>query len=154
MFLLEVCSALNTADVDYAVVGGYAVALHGAVRGTMDVDIVVHLSEASFEATERALKSLGLSGRLPVTASQVSMYREEYIRERNLTAWSFCDVADPSRLVDIIITYDTTPIPYDTVDINGVDVRVLERLALIEMKRLAGRPQDLEDVRALESIES
>ena len=31
------CRALADADVDYAVVGGHAVALHGVVRGTIDV---------------------------------------------------------------------------------------------------------------------
>ena len=36
-FLERVCTALKEAGVPYAVVGGHAVALHGAVRGTVDV---------------------------------------------------------------------------------------------------------------------
>jgi len=37
-FLNQICNALQTNRVRYALVGGYAVALHGAVRGTVDVD--------------------------------------------------------------------------------------------------------------------
>lgn len=37
-FLNQICHALQTNRVRYALVGGYAVALHGAVRGTVDVD--------------------------------------------------------------------------------------------------------------------
>ena len=42
MTVLErICTALREAGVRYAVVGGYAVALHGAVRGTVDIDVAV-----------------------------------------------------------------------------------------------------------------
>jgi hypothetical protein len=39
MFIETVSKALSDHNVSYAVVGGYAVALHGAVRGTIDVNI-------------------------------------------------------------------------------------------------------------------
>lgn len=41
MFLIELCQSLEQHNVRYALVGGYAVALHGAVRGTVDVDFVI-----------------------------------------------------------------------------------------------------------------
>ncbi len=40
MFLLRISQAFQQANIPYALVGGYAVALHGAVRGTIDVDII------------------------------------------------------------------------------------------------------------------
>jgi len=43
MFILRVIEALKGHRVAYAIVGGYAVALHGAVRGTVDIDIIVKL---------------------------------------------------------------------------------------------------------------
>ena len=60
MFLLRVTAALAKARVPYGLVGGYAVALHGAVRGTMDIDLVIRLEEAQFVRAERALRSIGL----------------------------------------------------------------------------------------------
>jgi len=39
--LLKVCSLLNRHEVHYLVVGGHALILHGLVRTTEDVDILV-----------------------------------------------------------------------------------------------------------------
>jgi hypothetical protein len=152
MFVAEVCSALKNADVAYALVGGYAVALHGAVRGTVDVDIVLRLKQRDYERTEKALGGLGLRSKLPVSAQDVFQFRREYIKNRNLVAWSFADPSDPTRLVDVIITFDKKRLNAITVKIGKTSVRVLNKRDLIEMKRLSGRPQDLEDIRALESI--
>ena len=60
MFLLEIAAALGRERVSYAIAGGYAVSLHGAVRGTVDVDLVISLKESSYIACENALKSIGL----------------------------------------------------------------------------------------------
>ena len=40
-FLERVCRCLDANNVSYAIVGGYAVALHGAPRGTIDGDLIV-----------------------------------------------------------------------------------------------------------------
>ncbi|MCI0409391.1 MAG: hypothetical protein L0191_12675, partial [Acidobacteria bacterium] len=93
MLLLRVIRALNEARVPYAVVGGYAVALHGAVRGTVDVDLVIRFKAVDFQRTERALVSLGLQSRLPITAAEVFQFREEYLQNRNLRAWTFINPA-------------------------------------------------------------
>ena len=90
MLLYDVAAAFDEASVPFAVAGGYAVALHGAVRGTVDVDIVLRHDLAKLK-----VKKVRSGGRtLPVVA-----------------------VED-----------------------------------LIGMKRASGRPQDLEDVRALERL--
>ena len=41
MFLTRVTQALSDHQVPYAIVGGHAVALHGALRGTVDIDFVI-----------------------------------------------------------------------------------------------------------------
>lgn len=60
MFLKRVVQALEKHKVHYAIVGGYAVALHGAVRGTIDIDLVISLNEKSFILAEAALLSIRL----------------------------------------------------------------------------------------------
>lgn len=60
MFLTNVANALTKHKVEFAIAGGYAVALHGAVRGTVDIDIVIKLKEKSFHNAENALLALGL----------------------------------------------------------------------------------------------
>jgi hypothetical protein len=152
MFLLRVTGALGKARVPYALVGGYAVALHGAVRGTMDIDLVIRLEEAHFVRTERAMKSIGLEPRLPVTAREVYRFREEYIRNRNLIAWSFVNPSDPSELVDIVLTHDLADLSVDTIRVQGRRIRVVALDDLIAIKTKSDRPQDREDARALQVL--
>lgn len=152
MLLTDVARALKSAGVSYAVVGGYAVALHGVVRGTVDLDLILKLTEREFVEAEKTLRGLGLESRLPVTATEVFRFREEYIRNRNLIAWSFFDPRKPGNQVDIVITEDLRRTEVETMKIHGVSVRVISRNALIRMKRASGRAQDLEDVRALERL--
>ena len=95
MFINKVIQALESNRVNYVVVGGYAVALHGAVRGTVDIDLAITLSMQSFENTEKAMINIGLQALLPVNATDVFNYREEYIRNRNLISWSFSNPDNP-----------------------------------------------------------
>lgn len=152
MFLYEVVASLEKAKVPFAIVGGYAVALHGAVRGTVDVDIVLRLAKNDFLSAESALRSLGLTPRLPITAADVFDFREEYIRNRNLRAWSFADPRDPSRIVDVIITHDLAKLKIKRIQSGGRTLPVLAVADLIAMKKAGSRPQDLEDIRALEEL--
>lgn len=152
MLLLRVAKALDGARVPYALVGGFAVALHGAVRGTVDVDLVIQLREAVFQRTEKALMALGLQSRLPVTATEVFRFREEYLRNRNLRAWTFVNPSRPSEIVDVILTEDLARMEIETFTIQNQVVKVASIADLIRMKQGTGRPQDREDVKALRRL--
>ena len=152
MFLLKVTQALEKAKVSYALVGGFAVALHGAVRGTLDVDLILRFSEKQFTAAEQALGAIGLRPRLPVTAREVFRFREEYIRNRNLHAWSFVNPDRPSEIVDVILTENLADVKVRRLKVQGQTVRVISLDDLIRMKEQSGRPQDLEDARALRDL--
>ncbi len=152
MFIQNVIRALEKHKVSYALVGGYAVALHGAVRGTVNIDIVITLRKKLFEAAETAFKELGLQSRLPVTATEVYQFREEYIKNRNLIAWSFVNPDNPLEIVDIIITEDLNNISTVNKRAYGMNIKVVAIPDLITIKKKAGRPQDLEDIKALKKL--
>ena len=152
MFVERVIRALDRAKVRYALVGGYAVALHGAVRGTVDIDLVIVLKRQQFEALEKAMTNLGLQSILPVTAREVFDYREEYIRNRNLVAWSFSNPSNPLEMVDILITEDLDSIKTETKQIGKLRIEIAAIPDLISMKRKSNRPQDKEDIKALEKL--
>lgn len=152
MFIKKVIQALETNGVNYVVVGGYAVAMHGAVRGTVDIDLVVTLSMKSFENTEKALKDIGLKALLPVNAKDVFNYREEYIRNRNLIAWSFSNPDNPLEIVDILITEDASSITVVEKKAFGKVISIASIPDLIRMKRESNRPQDIEDIKSLEQL--
>ena len=152
MFIHRIAEALQKQGVAFAVVGGYAVALHGAVRGTVDLDIVLRFKKKDFMAAEAAFKKMGLTPRLPVSAEQVFDFREEYIRNRNLIAWSFSNPANPAELLDVIITHDLGKMRIKNIKAGGRVLPVLAIPDLIAMKKASARAQDLEDIAALEGL--
>ena len=153
LFVEKVCQSLAAHGVRYALVGGYAVALHGAVRGTVDIDIVIDWTLKALRKTESALNSLGLVSRLPLSADDVFAFRDEYVKNRNLIAWNFHNPADISQQVDVVITYDLTGKRRYRMPTASGPLFLLAKEDLLDMKKASGRPQDLADVAALERLQ-
>ncbi len=146
MFILEIIKELDKNKIPYAIVGGYALAFHGAVRATVDVDLVIKLSLSQLEAIEKTLKEMGLQSRLPLNAKEVHQFRQEYIKNRNLIAWSFVDYKNPTRILDILLTEDLNRIKVESVSIGGYKVKIASLEDLKKMKEKSKRPQDLLDI--------
>ena len=153
MLIRKIIRALVDHKVKYALIGGYAVALHGAIRGTVDIDIAIPLNKAAFQRAETALREIGLEPRLPITATEVFSFREEYIRKRHLKAWSFVNPRNPLEVVDILITEDASTISTVNKRAFGITIKVAAIADLIAMKKKAGRAQDLEDIKALRKLQ-
>jgi len=152
LFIEKLCKALADSGVRYAIVGGYAVALHGAVRGTMDVDIAVNWDLSTLRKTEAALTGLGLVSRLPISAEEVFRFRDEYVNKRRLIAWNFYDPKNLANQVDVIITFDMKGRQRKRLQTQAGKVYILNIDDLIQMKRASGRKQDIEDVQALDKL--
>jgi len=153
-----VLDALDSAHVRYLVVGGVAVVLHGYLRATADLDLVLHLERENVLRAVEALTSLGYRPRAPVDprAFAEPETRQRWVRERNLMVFSLWSDAHPGFEVDIFVEE-----PFDFEAVYGRSLRVpLERIEasvisledLIALKRGAGRPLDLEDIAALEAL--
>lgn len=154
----DVYAALHGAGVRFVVVGGTAVVLQGHARLTVDLDLVVDLAADRAAAAVAALLSLGLLPRLPVDAADFAdpAIRQGWVEHRNLQVFSFYDPNSPWREVDV---FATEPVPLDelwgeatVLHIGETPVRVASRRHLVDMKRRAGRPQDLADIAALQEL--
>ena len=149
MFIHTVCQALERAKIPYAIVGGYAVALHGAVRGTVDVDFVIKWTLENLQKVEHTFKELGLVSRVPVNSTTLFNHRQEYIEKRNFLAWNFYNPNNLLEQVGLIINYDLQNAHTKQVHTTCGTIQILARDELIAMKKISGRPQDLEDIKAL-----
>lgn len=159
MALFEpILEALNAAGVRYVVVGGVGVVLQGHPRLTADLDLAVDLSTEQARRAVHSLTGLGLRARAPVdaTAFADAAERARWISERGMRVFSMVDPNDPLRSVDLFVD---EPIPFeelferaDSVELTRTVVRVASIPDLIQLKRLAARPQDDADVAALEAI--
>ncbi|MFN4361659.1 MAG: hypothetical protein ACK4F4_13145 [Hylemonella sp.] len=66
MFYLDLFAALDRHKVEYVLIGGLAVALHGVERNTMDIDVCVVISPVNLQHLIDAAQELRLSPMLPV----------------------------------------------------------------------------------------
>ena len=152
MFIHDICATLERENIPYAIVGGCAVALHGALRGTIDVDIITQWTLQNLEKIEKAFKELGLFPLLPINSKSIFSLRDEYVKNRNMIAWNFYDPKNPANQVDILINYDLKNAETDTIMTSSGSIKILSLKDLISMKKASGRKQDLEDVKALENL--
>jgi hypothetical protein len=152
MFIERVTLSLQQHGAIFAVVGGYAVALHGAVRGTVDLDLVLTWNRDNLEKAVNALQSLGLKSHLPIDVETVFSQRDALIRDKNLIAWNFYNPENLAEQVDLIIDFDMTGCAVKNIDVGQTVIPVLNRNDLINMKKKSGRPQDLADIAALRNL--
>ena len=153
MFLFDLVKKLDEYEVPYAIVGGHAVALHGAIRGTVDIDFITEWQLDNLQKIEKVMTELGLTPRLPISSVDLFNNKESYIREKNLIAWNFVNLKNPIEQIDIIITSDLTGLSIKLFEIQNQKVCVLSKTELIKMKKNSAREQDLIDVKALEKLD-
>jgi hypothetical protein len=138
--LIGLCQALNQEGARYLLIGGFAVILHGFVRSTKDVDLLVDPSEENIRAVKRAL------GTLPDNAAAL-LADDEVLR------YPVVRVAD-EIVVDLLaaacgVTYEeAVQAGSETFRIQGVEIPVATKQMLIRMKDTV-RESDAMDVRFL-----
>jgi len=156
----QVLAALNAAGVRYLVVGGVAVVLHGHLRTTADLDLVVSLEPANARRAIDAVGSLGYRSRASVPAERFAdaAERAAWISEKGLTVFSLWSDRLPGLELDLFVRE-----PFDfeqawarrvTVSLDTTTATVVSLQDLLALKRAAKRPQDLADVEALEALAS
>ena len=160
MFFESLFRQLQDRKVDYVVVGGVAVVMHGAVRMTADLDLIVALNEKNILNFVAVMKEAGFRPKVPVPAEALASAadRDLWMREKGMRVFSFYHPAEMISLVDVFID---EPLPYDALKraavvmrMDDVEIPVASRADLIQLKKLAGRPQDLEDIKALEALDA
>lgn len=137
-----VCGLLNDQEARYIVVGGFAVALHGVVRTTMDIDILIEPTLANAERVIRALSTLpwGVAQEhdgASLLAKPITIIGDDPRVDVLTMAWNVrFDDAAPGMLQ---VTVDGVAIPY-------ADLETLIR------SKGTGRLQDRADIEQLERI--
>jgi hypothetical protein len=139
----DLLAEFNAHGVEYLVVGAHALAAHGHVRATKDLDVWIRPDPPNAQRTLRALRAFGapLHDLTEADLSQPGLIFQigvPPVRIDVLTAIDGVDFAEawPARL---LTRFADQP------------VGVLSREHLIVNKRAAGRMQDLADVEWLEA---
>ena len=151
-----IVSALNHAHVQYLIVGGLAVNAHGFVRLTRNVDIVFGLTPINAALGLNTLLAIGYQMAIPERPEDFANRekRETWRREKEmivLKLWS-----DDHRRTPIdIFVYEPFDFIAEMQQCEHLEISpailapVVSLTTLLEMKRTAGRPQDLIDIEEL-----
>ena len=155
---LPLFKSLNDANVQYIIVGGIATILHGYVRATADIDLVVDLHVDEATKVIAVLTDAGYKPKVPVQAIEFAdeTKREQWINEKGMQVFSLYQPENPLLTIDLFVKQ---PIPYEelntravTMELDGIKVRVCSIDDLITMKNIAGRDKDLADIEQLTRI--
>lgn len=135
--LETLAKAFAARGIDYALCGGLALAVHGHPRATKDIDVLVR--GESVDAARRVAHALGFDiEAMPMTfASGIEVRRVSKVESDRLLS------------IDLIVVEPMLEGPWSSkqsVTWRGGPLAVVSRAGLVEMKRLAGRPQDLADL--------
>lgn len=158
MKIAELLQSLADKQVQYVLVGGLAVQLHGFLRATFDIDLVLAMDDENLVRFIDVAKSYGLKPGIPVpidslrNADQI----DQWHREKGMLAFSLRESQTGGGIVDVLVRPDVT---FEKLSVNAVEGSLFGRhvpIASIEdllaMKRIANRPKDRLDIEALEKI--
>lgn len=137
----RICRALDEAGARYVLIGGFAVILHGGLRTTKDIDLLVDPSPENVERLKQAL----------------SILEDQAVRDveaHDLEVYTVVRVAD-EVMVDLLasacgVTWSEAQARAKRIDLEGTAVVVADRQTLIRTKQTV-RPSDAADRAWLEA---
>lgn len=132
---------LNQYDVDYMIVGGYAMAFHGRPRYTGDLDIWIDISDSNASKMLAVIQEFGFS--------TLGFVKEDFLRENLIN-----QIGYPPLRIDILTSIDGVSFNEayqhkQMISIDNLKANYIGLNELIQNKKSSGRLQDLADIKAL-----
>ncbi len=145
--LKRIINALNENNVEYAVCGGWAMAIHGIPRATIDIDLLIP-ADSLAEVFEIARSNDYWLEGLPMTFhnGQIEIRRISKIDDETGFVLMLDLLLVTPEINDVWQNKLVKPLE------NG-SVSVVSREGLIKLKTLSGRTQDKADIEKLAEIE-
>ncbi|MCK4513899.1 MAG: hypothetical protein KAU31_01510 [Spirochaetaceae bacterium] len=137
----EFLQLLNDHAVEYVIVGGYALAFHGAPRFTGDMDVLVRPTEENARSLIAALNDFGFS--------DLSLTEQDFMAVDRVV-----QLGVPPMRIDLLTSIDGVDFEAAAAgsiraEIAEITIPFIGREALVKNKRASGRPKDLADLEAL-----
>ncbi|MSR65387.1 MAG: hypothetical protein EXS18_06360 [Verrucomicrobiae bacterium] len=141
----EILRAFAAHQVEFVIVGGYAVAFHGYDRFTGDIDLFIHSTAENARAIIAAFR--GLHFEHPELTIEALTARESVFR--------FGKRPEQTELLLQVkgITWEEAWKNAIQFELLGAPVRFVDLENLIKAKQAAGRPLDVNDVEKLRQIQ-
>ncbi len=140
-------NALNQSEVEYILVGGYSVILHGYSRNTGDLDLWVNKTRENYNKLKNAFYSVGM----PV----FDMTEFNFLNNSQFNVFSFgkppvsIDIMTEVKGLSFYSAYQSASI----IKIENLSVRLINLNDLLKAKKSSGRSKDLDDIENLSEKE-
>ena len=129
----------NKYEVEYLVIGGYAVSIHGYPRSTKDFDMCIKMSGENASKMVQVIKDFGFAS--------LKLTKEDFLKRNFITQLGH----EPVR-IDILNDLDGVPFEEAwLMDFEDAKINFIGYYELLKVKEKAGRPQDIADVSKLKS---
>ena len=160
MGMFDLIKMLEDAGVDYVLVGGLAVALHGYQRVTMAVDVVLALDEANLRRFISGARAAGLQPVIPVDIESLARPEllEQWHREKGMLAFGLRRPEGMAAIIDVLIR---PAVPFEqlrrdavSVEVGPLRIPVASVDHLIAMKTGSGRGKDKIDIEELQKLKA
>jgi hypothetical protein len=154
----EIFREFQKKKVKYVLVGGIAFNLLGGYRNTLDMDILVEMSNGNLAKIVRIFKKMGYRVKQPVDPMGIAneKIRNDWINNKHMKAFNFYKGERTYEEVDIIID---SPLKYEDVCRDALRVKVgdltlpvISKDNFIKMKKSSGREKDLHDIEDLKGV--
>ena len=129
---------LNKHQVEYMIVGGYALAFHGKPRYTGDIDIWIGIYNTNATKLLRVISDFGLAS--------LGLEKEDFLKEGYIT-----QIGRPPLRIDIMnsidgVTFNEAFVRKEVVEIDGIKMLYIGLSDFIKNKQASGRKKDLSDI--------
>jgi 3-phosphoglycerate kinase len=154
----EILKEFQSKKVKYVLVGGMAFNLLGGQRNTLDMDILVEMTDENLGKIVKILRKAGYHVKQPVDPAMIAdaKTRKDWIENKNMKAFNFYKGEKSYEEVDIVID---SPVNFKNaiknalkVKIKGLNLIILSPKDFIKMKRASGRDKDLKDIEELKLV--
>lgn len=160
MSMFDLIKRLLDAEIDFVVVGGLAVALHGYQRVTLDVDVVLAMTPDNLQNFIDNSKAAGLRPIIPVPIESLAnpALIEQWHREKGMLAFA---LRGPDLMASVIDVLVRPPISFDAlkhdavmVPVGALNIPIASIDHLIAMKTGTGRSKDIIDIEELRKLQA
>ncbi len=142
---LEVLRALHQEEVQYILIGGFAVILHGSPRLTQDIDILIKLTPDNIDRLHKGLfKVFEDNDVQDITFSDLKKYA--VVRYGSPDGFYIDFMA---RIGELAAYED---IEFETIEKEGVPIHLATVESLYKLKKDSIRPEDQRDLFYLETL--
>jgi hypothetical protein len=136
--------ALNKYNVEYLLVGGYAVILRGYNRTTGDMDVWVNKTPENYQKLSKAFYSFGLN--------ISDMTEQNFLSNEDFNVFTY---GRPPVSIDIMtavkgLIFEKAFLNKDIYEFEELTISLISRSDLLIAKKAANRSKDLNDIEHLE----